>query len=63
MLATIRCPVPFMNQWPTPLQDLFRARGVDVVFFTGLEVLGYPPTWATAAGDYIAVMDAVTRLR
>jgi hypothetical protein len=58
-VSTTRPPVRGdKTEWPTPTHDLVEAYGSDVVFQTGLDLLGWPPTWILRDTD-----PGLTRLR
>lgn len=48
-----------VSQWPAPLQSFCLALGVDAVYEVGLDVLGFPPTWANTARELFAVVKVV----
>lgn len=50
-----------LSIWPTLLRSLAQTLGADVVYTKGLEHLGYPPTWATAAKEYAEITTILKR--
>jgi hypothetical protein len=44
--------------WPAPLRSIVMAREADAVWTKGLEILGYPPTWATTGKELDQVRQA-----
>lgn len=49
------------DRWTSPLWKLVTAHGVDAMWNLGLDVLGYPPTWASTAQENKLVMDATAK--
>jgi len=44
--------------WPAQLRTLVQAHGVDAVWNQGLEILGYPPTWAIRGSEIAQIRRA-----
>ncbi len=44
-------PIPFDHNWPLPLRRLCETHGEETVYFEGLAILGYPPTWNPTGRD------------
>lgn len=45
--------------WPAPLHHLVQAHGADAVWYTGLDALGFPPTWVNTGSEIAAVRRAL----
>lgn len=49
----------YANQWPTQLRKYVLSRGADVVENAGLDVLGYPATWAATPREFLELLTAL----
>lgn len=47
--------------WPTQLRYLVQAHGADVVWQSGLQTLGYPPTWIHSTNEALRVAGSITQ--
>lgn len=53
--------VPIAEQplWPAPLLPLVEACGADAVWNTGIDILGFPPTWILDSNELRQVEEAL----
>ena len=47
--------------WPRQLQAIVETYGAERVFLTGLDALGYPPTWAHTNKEALAVQKELSK--
>ena len=46
-------------EWQKSLKEEVARYGAQRVYEAGLEVLGYPPTWAQSQAEYTAIFNAL----